>query len=84
MTAFAELLPDMLRVLGPDHPHTLITRHNLAYWREEAGDVSGAATAYAELLPVMLRVLGPDHPETLIVRGELARLRGKTGMRPGL
>jgi hypothetical protein len=24
--------------LGPDHPHTLTTRHNLAYWRERAGD----------------------------------------------
>jgi predicted Rossmann fold nucleotide-binding protein DprA/Smf involved in DNA uptake len=26
-----------LRALGPDHPHTLTTRHNLAHWRGEAG-----------------------------------------------
>jgi hypothetical protein len=34
--AFEQLLTDCLRVLGPDHPHTLITRHNLAYWRRLA------------------------------------------------
>lgn len=27
----------MLRVLGPDHPYTLTTRRNLAYWRGQAG-----------------------------------------------
>jgi len=26
-----ELLTDHMRVLGPDHPNTLSTRHNLAY-----------------------------------------------------
>jgi hypothetical protein len=31
--ASEELLTDQLRVLGPDHPHTLTTRNNLAYWR---------------------------------------------------
>jgi hypothetical protein len=37
------LLPDQLRVLGPDHPDTLTTRHNLAHWRDKASDTSGAA-----------------------------------------
>ncbi|MFE8925788.1 NB-ARC domain-containing protein, partial [Streptomyces rochei] len=27
--------------LGADHPDTLITRHNLAFWRGEAGDATG-------------------------------------------
>jgi hypothetical protein len=36
-TAYAELLTDQLRVLGPDHPNTLATRSNLPYWRGEAG-----------------------------------------------
>jgi hypothetical protein len=26
------------RVLGPEHPDTLTTRGNLAYWAREAGD----------------------------------------------
>ncbi|MGW2112625.1 tetratricopeptide repeat protein, partial [Streptomyces sp. NPDC001948] len=36
--AFEELLADRLRVLGPDHPDTLTTRSNLAYWRWRAQD----------------------------------------------
>ncbi|MDQ3151759.1 MAG: tetratricopeptide repeat protein [Actinomycetota bacterium] len=35
-TAFEQLLTDYLRVLGPDHPHTLTTRSNLAYWHSKA------------------------------------------------
>ena len=38
--AFAELemlLPDMPRVLGPDHPDTLKTRSNIAFWRTKLG-----------------------------------------------
>ena len=32
-----QLLTGMLRVLGPDHPHTLTTRGNLAYRPGQAG-----------------------------------------------
>jgi hypothetical protein len=63
--AFRELLADMVRVLGPDHPHTLTARSNLAYWREQAGEAAGAADAFEEL-PNRVRVLGADHPDTLI------------------
>jgi len=35
--ATEELLPDCLRVLGPDHPDTLSVRSNLAALREQAG-----------------------------------------------
>jgi hypothetical protein len=31
---YRDLLDDRLRVLGPDHPDTLATRANLAYWRD--------------------------------------------------
>ncbi len=36
--AFAELLNDQVRVLGPDHPDTLTTRHDLAFWQKELRD----------------------------------------------
>ncbi|WP_285902431.1 helix-turn-helix transcriptional regulator [Frankia sp. AiPs1] len=65
--------------LGPDHPNTLATRGNLAYWRGEAGDPAGAAAAADELLADRLRVLGPDHPDTLITRHNLAWWRGQVG-----
>jgi hypothetical protein len=34
--ALQELLADRVRVLGADHPNTLTTRSNLAYWQEQA------------------------------------------------
>jgi tetratricopeptide repeat protein len=59
-------------VLGPDHPHTLTTRGNLATWLGEAGRPEEAARRFEELLADRLRVLGPDHPDTLTTRHNLA------------
>ena len=76
--ALEQLLPDVLRVLGLDHPHTLITRANFAHWRGEAGDAGGAVAALEQVLLDRLRVLGPDQPYTLITRAKLAHWRGPT------
>lgn len=57
-----QLLTDYLRVLGPDHPETLDTRHTLAYRFGEAGDPAGAAIALEQLLTDYLRVLGLTTP----------------------
>ncbi len=67
------------RVLGPEHPDTLTTRGNLAYWTGEAGDPAAARDQYAALLPVIAWVLGPEHPETLTTRGNLAYRTGEAG-----
>jgi hypothetical protein len=42
-TAFGQLLSDRLRVLGPNHPDTLTTRHNLAHWRGQAATAQAAS-----------------------------------------
>ena len=76
---FTSLARNAAQILGPDHPHTLDTRGNLAYWRGEAGDAAGAAVACEVLLADYLRVLGPDHPHTLTTRHNLARWRGQAG-----
>ncbi|MFV2099447.1 tetratricopeptide repeat protein, partial [Micromonospora sp. LOL_014] len=55
VTAFEQLLADQLRVLGPDHPGTLTTRHNLALMRGKAGDAAGAVTAFDQVLADQLR-----------------------------
>jgi hypothetical protein len=40
---YAVLLPVRERVLGPEHPDTLDTRYDLAYWAREAdGDPDAA------------------------------------------
>lgn len=77
--AYQQLLDDQEPVLGHDHPDTLTTRHALAWWRGEAGDLAGAAAAHEQLLDDRLRVLGPDHPDTLTTRHALARWRGDAG-----
>src|SRR6266851_4038177 len=66
-------------VLGPDHPDTLATWHNLAHWTGEAGDPAGARDQFAALLPVSGLVLGADHPDTLADRYTLAYWAGKAG-----
>ncbi|MFC0436609.1 FxSxx-COOH system tetratricopeptide repeat protein [Kutzneria buriramensis] len=76
---FQRLYATATRCLGPDHPDTLTTRHNLARWRGQAGDPAGAATAFEALLTDQLRVLGPDHPSTLTTRSSIAYWRGEAG-----
>ncbi|MEV6821461.1 tetratricopeptide repeat protein [Nocardiopsis dassonvillei] len=65
--------------LGPDHPHTLTARNNLASWRGHAGDAAAAAHAFQDLLTDQLRILGPNHPDTLTARSNLAHWHGEAG-----
>jgi hypothetical protein len=46
---YAALLPDRVRVLGPDHPYILATRNNLAHWAGEAGDAEPLAASGEQL-----------------------------------
>ena len=74
---------DMLAdALGPDHPHTLTARSNLALAHQEAGNLQTAIDMYEALLADRTRVLGPDHPHTLTTRRDLAVARLKTGNAP--
>ena len=50
--------PTITTLLEPDHPDTLAARHNLAFWRGEAGDAAGSANAFAELLPIRFPLPG--------------------------
>ncbi|MGW4651973.1 hypothetical protein [Kitasatospora sp. NPDC004289] len=38
VAVFEELLPEVLRVMGPGHYGTLATRSHLAYWQGRSGD----------------------------------------------
>ncbi|WP_446214006.1 FxSxx-COOH system tetratricopeptide repeat protein [Micromonospora sp. IBSANI012] len=66
------LIADCERVLGPDDPETLISRHNLAAAYQSVGRLNEAIGLYQRTLADCERVLGPDHPDTLTSRHSLA------------
>ncbi|MEU5871408.1 tetratricopeptide repeat protein [Glycomyces sp. NPDC047369] len=74
---FREVLPDVRRLLGDDHPDTLAVRHALARWQGESGDVDAAVEGFASVLADRVRVLGPDHPDTLSTRQRLVYWQGE-------
>jgi tetratricopeptide (TPR) repeat protein len=74
-----EALAARVRVLGADHPTTLIARRNIAEWTRQVGDLQRALALYQELLPDFIRVLSAEHPGTLITRGSIAYLTGQLG-----
>jgi hypothetical protein len=47
------LLPVRERVLGPEDPHTLLTRANIATWTGEAGDPAAARTSTRRCCPCL-------------------------------
>jgi hypothetical protein len=65
LAGYRDVLAAKQRVLGPDHPSTLTTRHQVAYEMAELGDHDGALAEYRDVLAAKQRVLGPDHPSTL-------------------
>ncbi|MFD9455687.1 hypothetical protein ACFWBC_21695 [Streptomyces sp. NPDC059985] len=67
MAPLDPLFSDRLRVMGPEHPHTLGTRMDLARWRTAAGEPGRAAPRCAaieltELPPDEEELLGPNQP----------------------
>ena len=62
------------RVLGDEHPSTLITISNLGFLLQEQGRLSEAEPHYREALEASRRVLGDEHPETLISISNLGNL----------
>jgi hypothetical protein len=58
-----ELLPDVVRLMGADHPATLAIRSNLAAWTGYAGEPAKARDLFDELLPdTARRPAGPASP----------------------
>ncbi len=57
--------------LGPDHPHTLNSRSNLARAYLTAGRTSEAIALHETTLKLRESKLGRDHPQTIYSRSEL-------------
>ena len=58
--------------LGPDHPDTLATLHNLAEMYRYAGKLPEAIALYERVRDAEIAKLGPDHPDTLSTLNNLA------------
>ena len=58
--------------LGPNQPHTLAARHNLACAYQDTGRLNEAITLHQQTLENLTGILGPDHPSTLASRNNLA------------
>ena len=76
---FEQILNDRIRILGNDHPDTLISRDNLAGAYQDAGRLNEAITLYEQTLADSTRILGDDHPNTLASRNNLAGAYESTG-----
>ncbi|MCS7479442.1 tetratricopeptide repeat protein [Umezawaea endophytica] len=62
-----------LDLLGPRHPDSLATRHNLAVLHADDGDPEAARAEFCAVLADQVAVLGECHPDVLTTRRDLAR-----------
>ena len=62
----------MARVLGSEHPDTLMAMNNLAATLYAQEDLAGARKLQEQLLDAQARVLGSEHPDTLTTMNNLA------------
>jgi tetratricopeptide (TPR) repeat protein len=69
---YEQTLADSERVLGREHPNTVVSRNNLASAYETAGDLALALRLHEETLADSERILGREHPNTLVSRSNLA------------
>jgi tetratricopeptide (TPR) repeat protein len=74
-----EVLEIRRRVLGPEHPDTLLTMSNLAFDYDSEGKHAQALALDREVLDIQRRVLGPRHPNTLLTLDHLASAYIKEG-----
>jgi serine/threonine protein kinase len=67
------------RVLGPDHPDTLLSMDDLGTDLDALGDYAEAEKLERETLEISRRVLGPEHPDTLKSMTNLAIVLSREG-----
>jgi hypothetical protein len=53
------------RVLGPEHPETMSSMHNLAVTPRNMGDLSRAWELEQRVVGGRTRVLGPEHMDSI-------------------
>src|SRR5437660_5958070 len=76
-----ENVPEVLeeKSLGPEHPNTLMGRHNLALLLGRENKSGEAETEFRAVAALEEKVLGPEHPDTLQSRMGLALSLSREG-----
>jgi tetratricopeptide (TPR) repeat protein len=72
ITLHERVITDQRRILGDNHPDTLVSRHDLALAYRETGRVDEAIALHQDVIIGQRQVLGDDHPNTLHGRNGLA------------
>jgi hypothetical protein len=67
-----QVLATRQRVLGAEHPATLISTGNLAEDLRNMGNLPRARAMQEQVLAIHQRVLGAEHPDTLTSMNNLA------------
>jgi tetratricopeptide (TPR) repeat protein len=70
--AFRDVLQIQEEVLGPDHPHTLITVQSLACLRARLGHFQESEAMFRRILAKREEILGPGHLQTVATIHRLA------------
>ncbi|HZH76993.1 MAG TPA: tetratricopeptide repeat protein [Archangium sp.] len=61
-----------VRILGPDHPYTLVAMNNFANTLRLQGDLKGAREQQERVLKMFIRMAGEENPYTLMAMSNLA------------
>jgi Tfp pilus assembly protein PilF len=69
---WTEVLATRRRVLGPEHPDTLVSMNNLAYIYRLEHKNAQAEELNLQTLQIRRRALGPEHPYTALSMSNLA------------
>lgn len=78
-TSFRQVMENRKRILGQEHPDTILAMSNLSITLGDLGRLDEAATMKEEVLEKMRRILGEDHPSTITAMNNLAFTLGELG-----
>jgi tetratricopeptide (TPR) repeat protein len=74
-----EVLEKRQRILGVEHPHTIMAASSLAMTYRDQGRWGEAEKLQVDILEQSRRILGVDHPDTILVAANLAVMYGDQG-----
>lgn len=77
--AYGKLFDDCVRIMGPEHPYTLVARCEVVKRNADHDYPEHTLARFEELLGDCRRILGPDDPVTLGVQESLAGWHGDAG-----